>query len=133
MLDAYADTRTLGAWCRKQQEFSESIAQQVETYFSGPAGERVASFVCFPLVRLEGDGIPVAVLNVHADRPAILRQNQSTKTDSRQSTEPAERFRVLIAPLLSILVDLLNLLDSLEENDDGRSDEKAEPRVEPVV
>jgi hypothetical protein len=133
VLDAYADTRTLGAWCRKQQEFSESIAQQVEKYFSGPAGERVASFVCFPLVRLEDDGVPVAVLNVHANRPAILRQNQSTKTDSRQSTEPAERFRVLIGPLLTILVDLLNLLDSLEEDDDGKSSGKTEPRVEPVV
>src|SRR5579863_381021 len=68
-LNACADTRTLGAWCRKQQAFSESIAQQVKTYFSGLA---------------KGRHRPARIYHAHDDDHLSTRVAPSDK-DKRQN------------------------------------------------
>jgi hypothetical protein len=101
LLDIYADTHTLGQWCREKGDFSESVCKQVENYFRSQ--HSVRSFVSFPLMQLR-DKRPVAVLNVHRNKEGILR----TRTESEP--EVLDQFSALIGPFSSTLLLLLTRL-----------------------
>jgi len=97
-IDGYGDTSTLGEWCRNQG-FSHGIAQAVEGYFR-ERSSTVKSFLSLPIKRFDDDTEIVGVLNIHRDRPNLLREKQ-----------PAEQFEPLVAPFQAILVQLLDMLE----------------------
>lgn len=101
-LDGYADTSTLGDWCRRAGEFSESVAQDVESYFSGS----VRSFISLP-IRFVGGEHPVAVLNIHCDRPSMLKGTGTI-------ADPVNQFSVLAVTCQTTLAFLLERLYSIE-------------------
>lgn len=98
VLDIYADTRTLGQWCREKGDFSESVCNQVDEYFRSQ--QSVRSFVSFPLMQLR-DERPVAVLNIHRNREGILRSRAVAEA------EVLDQFSALAGPFSSTLLLLL--------------------------
>ncbi len=98
LLDIYADTNTMGQWCRQRGDFSESVCKQVDDYFRSQRSVR--SFVSFPLMQLR-DNRPAAVLNIHRNKEGILR----TRTGSE--AEVLDQFSALVGPFSSTLLLLL--------------------------
>jgi hypothetical protein len=70
--NAYNDTNEIGKWCRERGDFSESICQQVERYFTSPiASQAMRSFASLPITsRL--DNVRLGVLNLHSSRANLL-------------------------------------------------------------
>jgi hypothetical protein len=104
-LDLYVDTWTLGAWCREQGDFTESVCRQVEEYFRSQSNVR--SFVSFPLMQLRSQR-PVGVLNIHRSKEGILRTSQT------QGREAIQHFSALIGPFGATLLLLIGLLQQRE-------------------
>ena len=98
LLDIYADTHTLGQWCREKGDFSESVCTQVDNYFRSQ--QSVRSFVAVPLMQLR-DTRPVAVLNIHRNSEGILR------TRAGSDPEVLDQFSALLGPFSSTLLLLL--------------------------
>lgn len=98
LLDIYADTRTLGQWCREKGDFSETVCEQVDDYFRSQ--QSVRSFVAVPLMQLR-DTRPVAVLNIHRSSEGILR------TRAGSDPEVLDQFSALLGPFSSTLLLLL--------------------------
>lgn len=112
LMDAYADTATLGEWCRKNGDFSESVAQAVKAHFQGEGGSRVRSMVSLPLRSLGDDADVPAICNIHSDAPGILRQDVF-RCEGVVPNSSAEQFAYLVGPLLTNLLNSLILLDSV--------------------
>ena len=102
LLDIYADTHTLGQWCREKGDFSETVCKQVDDYFRSQ--QSVRSFVAVPLMQLR-DTRPVAVLNIHRNSEGILR------TRAGSDPEVLDQFSALLGPFSSTLLLLLARLD----------------------
>lgn len=97
----YEDTKSLADFCRKNQQFHPRIADELEEYFNSPAGKEVKSFysIAIPASHSIGTGSPdepVAVLNIHANRPNILGKDE------------IELFMPLIRPFVLCLSNLLD-------------------------
>jgi len=73
----YDDTTSLGEWCRRYGDFSESIAKQVETYFLSEKAQRIKSFVSLAIPDSAEKQRPIGVLNVHRNRPNMLRGEEA--------------------------------------------------------
>jgi hypothetical protein len=110
-LDLYANTATLGKWCRTRGDFSESIAKEIDDYFGRDMGAHLHSFVSFPLGW--PDQRPVAVLNIHRNKEGILRATEESVPDT------IEHFYAVIGPFRSTLLMLLQVL-SLHEAEPRR-------------
>jgi len=120
IVDLYADTSTLGKWCRDTGDFSPTVVQDLEGYFSGEAGARVRGFASLPLRRHGGDQSIIGVLNIHANRADLLRSGAG-QTSTTEGTTPAAQFGFLIGPVLSILVQLVDLRSESAEAANARS------------
>ncbi|CAN5702442.1 hypothetical protein BH23GEM9_BH23GEM9_20150 [soil metagenome] len=103
--DAYADTRSLGDWCRREGAFDPETIAEIETYF-GAAGDRIRSFTSIALTR-DGTAVPRAVLNIHRGEPGVLRDRGA-----------AEHFYELMAPFGLLILRLLELLDRVVDRED---------------
>jgi hypothetical protein len=101
LLDVYADTNTLGQWCREKDDFSESVCKQVDEYFRGQ--RHVRSFVPFPLMQLR-DKPPVAVLNIRRNKEGIPRSREVSER------EVIDQFSALLGPFSPTLLLLLGRL-----------------------
>jgi hypothetical protein len=88
----------LGDWCRRDGDFPESTALQIETYFAGERARNIRSFVSVPLKTLAGTTL--GVLNIHRNQPGLLEQR-----------EPAQQFAPLVSPFVFVLVRLLTVLE----------------------
>jgi len=101
--DSYGDSRTLASWCLEYGDFTYEVIDQVRQYFSA---SHVRSFVSIPLFETAADGSdqrdhdPVAVLNIHATRPGLLRGR----------TEPLGHFVQIMRPFQLFLGQLLKAL-----------------------
>jgi hypothetical protein len=105
VFDAYADTKSLGVFCRAQKEFPESVVREIEEYYSSEeVGSRVRSFVSLAL----GSSTPI-VINIHAATTGILRQDIE---QSGQRSGPTKQFVYLVEPLLLMVLELSGILDS---------------------
>jgi len=94
--NAYADSSQLGAWCRKNGDFSDSICQEVEAYFrQEPAATHFRSFASIPITS-PLDGQRLGVLNMHSNRVRLLWKS-----------ETPSQFYPAILPLQSLLAELL--------------------------
>lgn len=107
LVDLYADTATLGRWCREHGDFSPSVVSEIEDYFCGEAGQRVRSFASLPIRRPDKTSSLIGVLNIHANRTGLLR-SIAIQLQGGGGAAPAEQFGFLVAPLLSILAQLLD-------------------------
>src|SRR5688572_13167508 len=95
--DGYADTSTLGRWCRERADFTPSVIGELEDYFSqNGAGKAVRSFVSFSLFR---GGEPFGVLNVHSDATGIL------------GIDRQEKFTIFESMVTPLLLDFATMLD----------------------
>ncbi len=99
-LEAYKDTHTLGDWCRREGDFSESVSQSVDAYFRSPASQRDRSFVSIALKPFEGES--VGVLNIHRDQIGLLGEK-----------EPAQQFFPLVSPFIFMLIEMLDVWENL--------------------
>lgn len=104
--DAYADTRTLGDWCRNKGAFDPETVADIEGYFSGSVGARIMSFTSIALSRA-GEDSPRAVLNIHRSAPGVLRDKGA-----------AEHFYELLAPFGILILRLLDVLDRVPSHSD---------------
>ena len=101
---AYASQEELLEWCRGECAFPDEVHAAMREYLRG-RGHGVQSFVSFPLTAPERED-PLGVLNVHSDRPGLL-----------EARPPDEKFHALLKPLLSLVVDMLELLSTAEHED----------------
>jgi hypothetical protein len=97
VLDGYEDTLLLGDWCRKQ-EISETVAQEVDRYFSD-VRRQVRSFISLPLRASDDNQTIVGVMNVHRNKPGLLN-----------AKAPAEQFEPLVGPFQAMVAHLLRFL-----------------------
>jgi hypothetical protein len=95
-LEAYVDTLTLGAWCRREGDFPESIAAGIDEYFRSNRAQSVRSFISIAIKPLRGDAI--GVLNIHRNQPGLLEEK-----------EPVQQFAPLVSPFVFVLIRLLEL------------------------
>jgi hypothetical protein len=98
-LAAYADTLTMGNWCRDEGDFPESTAEEIDAYFGSDRARRIRSLISIPL---KSPDATVGVLNIHRSQPGLLAEK-----------EPAQQFVPLISPLNFILIRLLDVLGEL--------------------
>lgn len=98
---AYASQEELLDWCRRECAFPEQVHAAMRDYLRG-RGRGVQSFVSFPLAAPEREE-PIGVLNAHSDRPGLL-----------EARPPDEMLHALLKPLLSLVVDMLELLSTAE-------------------
>lgn len=98
---AYASQEELLDWCRRECAFADEVHAAMREYLRG-RGHGVQSFASFPLTAPEGEE-PLGVLNVHSDRPGLL-----------EARPPDEKLHALLKPLLSLVVDMLELLSTAE-------------------
>ncbi|HEX2079348.1 MAG TPA: hypothetical protein VHG08_16600 [Longimicrobium sp.] len=101
MTVAYASQEELLEWCTRECALPEPVANSLRNYLRG-AGHAVQSLVSLPLLALNAD-IPIGVLNVHSDRPGLL-----------EARRPDEKLHALLKPLLTLVVDMLELLSAAE-------------------
>jgi hypothetical protein len=106
---AYASQAELLEWCTRECALPEAVVNSLRTYLRA-AGHAVQSFVSLPLLALNGDA-PIGVLNVHSDRPGLLEDRR-----------PDEKLHALLKPLLSLVVDMLELLSAAEHQGQGNPD-----------
>jgi len=101
--NAYNDTSEIGKWCRERGDFSESICQQVERYFSSPvARQAMRSFASLPVTsRL--DNVRLGVLNLHSSRANLLFGEGAPS-----------QFFPLTQPFIAMLADLVAQLLKLK-------------------
>ena len=107
----FRETPELAAWCRKEGDFRQAVLNSFDAYFRSDAGQRVQSFVAYPLSRrAHGErppdpsaDDPIGVLNIHADVPKLL------------DGDDARSFYATTYPLRVLLVRLLERLVSLED------------------
>jgi hypothetical protein len=105
--DSYGDSRALAAWCMEYGDFTHEVIEQVRSYF---ATSHIRSFVSIPLFETAADGSdqrdhdPIAVLNIHATRPGLLRGR----------TEPLGHFVQIMRPFQLFLGQLLKALPLAE-------------------
>lgn len=100
----YPETSTLGAWCEEEGDFRPSVITDLNEYFLSPNGRAVQSFVSFPLHAgglddSMSNGItPIGVLNIHSEKPGILRGGR----------EDGNHFLPIMEPFLRLLGSLLS-------------------------
>lgn len=102
-LEAYADTLTLGDWCRRDGDFPESTAAAVDEYFRSNRARLVRSFISVAVKPLQGDAI--GVLNIHRNERGLLGEK-----------EPVQQFAPLVSPFIFVLIRLLELLERIRDN-----------------
>ena len=108
-LEAYIDTLTLGAWCRRDGDFPESTAAAIDEYFRSNRARFVRSFISIAIKPLQGDA--VGVLNIHRNQPGLLEEK-----------EPVQQFAPLVSPFIFLLIRLLELLQGFSDNLDSKGD-----------
>ncbi len=101
-LDAYQDTGSLGDWCRKEGDFSESVAAELDAYFRDRASSSIRSLVSLPIGGGCGDE-PIAVLNLHSNRAGLFAEEKALR-----------HFWNLAYPFCAMLADLLQKHKDLE-------------------
>jgi hypothetical protein len=102
-------------WCQVNADFTQSVREQITSYFEDSATARVRSFISIPLCYVdENDGAddktkdPVGVLNIHCDRERLLHLG-----DDQNSSEPMSHFVDITRPLRLILTQLVFALNSM--------------------
>lgn len=101
-LDSYHDTHTLAGWCKEKGDFSPTVIHQLKEYFDSGPGAKFRSFISIPLANL-ADPEAVGVLNLHSDKTHLLAEK-----------EPVAQFVPLTTPFVFILLQLLNILRTQE-------------------
>jgi GAF domain-containing protein len=75
--DIYADVSTMRKWCDSHGDFTLEVKNQLEEHFR--RSTHIKSLVSVPLFKRDDSGHsdktihPIGVLNLHSDRPRILR------------------------------------------------------------
>jgi hypothetical protein len=93
----FADTGTVGQWCRKFGDFKEHVTRQLEGYFAA-SSDHIQGFLSVPLF------VPSAEYqeNEHRHVVAVLNVHWSESRRFRYA-EAAENFSGAIAPLRALL------------------------------
>lgn len=112
--DAYSDTAELGRWCEEYGDFTDTVRDLVDSYFSPKTPPMVRSFISLPIVWGEGEDedpheVPLAVLNIHRDEPNLLKEDG----------EPVRHFVGVTRPLRLLLMRLLSELHRRESKAHG--------------
>ncbi len=97
-MSIYPETNKLAHWCRENGDFSPSLCDTVEAYFSSDAAQKIKSFASMPLCGI-GNYNKIGVLNIHRDTPGLLEEK-----------EPVKQFFPLMQPFLLLLVELILML-----------------------
>ncbi|OHC68203.1 MAG: hypothetical protein A3H93_12085 [Rhodocyclales bacterium RIFCSPLOWO2_02_FULL_63_24] len=80
--EAFLDTGTIAEWCSNEGDFPPSVIDELRQYFSPNGdGAEIKSFVSFPIPTYNHcscevnnpNGGTVGVVNIHRDRPGMLR------------------------------------------------------------
>ncbi|MFL5386654.1 MAG: hypothetical protein ACJ8GN_29490, partial [Longimicrobiaceae bacterium] len=114
----YASQDELLEWCKSECAFPDEVLAAMREYLRG-RGRGVQSFVSLPLAAPEHEE-PLGVLNVHSDRSGLL-----------EARPPDEKLHALLKPLLSLVVDMLELLSAAEhEHQEAASPAEGGPGVD---
>lgn len=94
--DCYSDTSDIVDWCRNEGAFPEEVNAVIGKFFKGAS--HIQSFISIPMYQNSGDPNekPFAVLNIHCNRPGLLRQGQAV-ANFEPVTDP---FAIYLADLI---------------------------------
>jgi hypothetical protein len=96
-VDGYVDTAAFAEESKKRGDFPPSVIEMLSAYFSTGDGREIRSFVSR---RLERNGEPIGVVNIHANRRHLLGPR----------AEKREIFHALVTPLVQDLGDAVGAL-----------------------
>lgn len=114
--DLYDDVGDIRAWAQDHADFTDAVISEMETYFRSESGQKIRSFISIPLI-VDDESVttgesddPIAVLNIHCDKPHVLHERR----------EAAGRFVSAAWPMTRLLVRVL--ASAKQEGELDRSD-----------
>lgn len=96
-LDMYTDTRNIREWCDKYADFTLQVKEELQEYFN--KNPNIRSFVSLPIFSDRKHEDPIAVLNIHSNKPGLLKGDG----------EPVAHFADLMSPFQVILTRLVSM------------------------